>query len=605
MTETDKQWLVKTSGRLLGPFSFEEVMEEIRLKRFSIIDEVRSSKTRWGFIREHIDFREMVKQIRESQEYIKDDTMATSTMAVDTRSDTKSDNKTVTDFSEITHTPVPTPVAKVIPIVIPGISPESKGFSNVDTQKPSSKKDQVIDNSTRDVTFSPTKKNSFLNTKTGAYGHSSATKTKSNSTSGAIIVAAVTALAVGFIVFQKKFSKSSGNKATVVQAQNYFAKGMYEKAYGIYRSSSDTTDLNSQDQFRFAVTSMFVPGQNAQSRRLLESLKGKKDLNNESELENLIGITFAKEGQWSEAKNHYQQSIKLDAQNKMAKINSVFSTFNLGNDIQALAELDQLEMSGVSENYLSVFKSFLIGKKYETNARYVQKTLEELGRWQGRTRWFRPEMTFMQSYLLFKNGRLSEAKSFAEQLLNDDPDISSQFLYDYGIDLQSINWELFRPMCEDLSKGFQNTALSDAILSYCHYQRKELSTAFDIIEKARNQFSKEKSIIPWHIFLLSKSERNDEAKTLVKIADSVNNPLVALVEARICEGNSDWECAETAWKKLLVKDPTSPQAMIGLAFKYLQQKDLNTAKSYLSKTQIVANRYRPLLELKEKMNVEP
>lgn len=594
MEETDRKWIVKTSGRLLGPFTFEEVKEEIRLKRFSIIDEIRSPSTRWGFIREHIDFREMVKQIREAQDFSRDDTMATTTMALDTKSEHRSDTKTPVDpYSEDTKTPPPVSAPKAIPIVLP-----------TSTSIPSSPAETA-----RDVTFSPTKKSgplsSALANKTKTFGVPNPPTTQKSSNMGVVSIVVLALAVVGFIVFQKKFSKTGSSKNSVTMAQNYFAKGFYDKAYGIYRSAGDTSNLSIQDQFRYAVTLLYVQGQNAQARRQLESLKGNKELNNDSELENLIGLTFAKEGQWTEAKNKFSQAVKIDGNNKLAKINSTFATYNSGNETAALTEVDRLENEGISENFLSLFKAILVGKKYELNARYTQKTLEELGRWQGRTRWYRPEMTFMQAYLLYKNNRLVESKSFVEQLLNDDPDVTSQFLVDYGLDFQSFNWENYRSMCEDLAKGFHGTALSEGINSYCHYQRKEMSSSFDVIEKARNQFSKEKSIIPWHIFLLSKSDRTEEAKALIKIADSNNSPLVALVEAKICEADQDWECTEKAWKKLLAKDPTSPQAMVGLANKFLQQKDVNTANSYLAKTQIVANRYKPLAEIKEKINVEP
>ena len=54
--ETDineKVWLVKSSGRLIGPISLSDVVIHLQQQSLSVIDEIRSPWERWIFIREH------------------------------------------------------------------------------------------------------------------------------------------------------------------------------------------------------------------------------------------------------------------------------------------------------------------------------------------------------------------------------------------------------------------------------------------------------------------------------------------------------------------------------------------------------------------------
>lgn len=63
--EKDKVWLIKSSSRVLGPYTLNEVIEKIRDKDVAVIDEVRTPQQRWTYIRDSILFLEVVKQVRD------------------------------------------------------------------------------------------------------------------------------------------------------------------------------------------------------------------------------------------------------------------------------------------------------------------------------------------------------------------------------------------------------------------------------------------------------------------------------------------------------------------------------------------------------------
>ena len=61
---SEKRWLIKSENRILGPYSFDQIIDLLRKKQISIIDEVRDPETRWLYVRENNDFKNIVEEIR-------------------------------------------------------------------------------------------------------------------------------------------------------------------------------------------------------------------------------------------------------------------------------------------------------------------------------------------------------------------------------------------------------------------------------------------------------------------------------------------------------------------------------------------------------------
>jgi hypothetical protein len=60
----EKKWLIKSESKILGPYSFDQIIELLRKKQISIIDEIRDPETRWLYVRENKDFQNVVEEIR-------------------------------------------------------------------------------------------------------------------------------------------------------------------------------------------------------------------------------------------------------------------------------------------------------------------------------------------------------------------------------------------------------------------------------------------------------------------------------------------------------------------------------------------------------------
>lgn len=60
----EKKWLIKSDQKISGPFSYEQIEEQLRKKQISLIDEIRDMERRWSFIREVPELKDLVEMVR-------------------------------------------------------------------------------------------------------------------------------------------------------------------------------------------------------------------------------------------------------------------------------------------------------------------------------------------------------------------------------------------------------------------------------------------------------------------------------------------------------------------------------------------------------------
>jgi hypothetical protein len=60
----EKKWLIKSDQKISGPFSYEQIEDQLRKKQISVIDEIRDMEKRWSFIREVPELKTLVENIR-------------------------------------------------------------------------------------------------------------------------------------------------------------------------------------------------------------------------------------------------------------------------------------------------------------------------------------------------------------------------------------------------------------------------------------------------------------------------------------------------------------------------------------------------------------
>lgn len=95
----EKKWLVKSENRILGPYNFDQIIDLIRKKQVSLIDEIRDPETRWLYVRENPELKSIVEEMRVEIDAHAENTktLQTASKSIDT-----SLQKTITEFNQYT-----------------------------------------------------------------------------------------------------------------------------------------------------------------------------------------------------------------------------------------------------------------------------------------------------------------------------------------------------------------------------------------------------------------------------------------------------------------------------------------------------------------------
>lgn len=127
---SETKWLIKSENRILGPYSFDQIIDLIRKKQISLIDEVRDSETRWLYVRENPEFKSIVEEMR-NEIYSRVDNTVTFQSSSKTVDEYVQKTKTDNQFTDISLE------AKDIVVVSETLSAVSmdKGASGADPRK--------------------------------------------------------------------------------------------------------------------------------------------------------------------------------------------------------------------------------------------------------------------------------------------------------------------------------------------------------------------------------------------------------------------------------------------------------------------------------------
>lgn len=99
---SETKWIVKSENKILGPYSFDQIVDLIRKKQISLIDEIRDSETRWLYVRENTEFKNIVEEMRKEIDASAERTktyQSTSRSADDIIQKTKTDHNLFTDIN--------------------------------------------------------------------------------------------------------------------------------------------------------------------------------------------------------------------------------------------------------------------------------------------------------------------------------------------------------------------------------------------------------------------------------------------------------------------------------------------------------------------------
>ncbi|HRO66661.1 MAG TPA: tetratricopeptide repeat protein, partial [Pseudobdellovibrionaceae bacterium] len=387
----EKSWLIKSSTRILGPHSVDEIAQLLLKKHISIIDEVRQPQGRWKYIREHAVFNETVDALRAEQENSSELTLTqTSTQTM-----TSHTSITKTDVISDDHTITPTP-----PPVVRSDLKSPMGSSSI--------KDVTA---LRETTMSPTAG------KPMGTGYGSADDrqvhhqvTRSQKTVRWIVFGLIAAIVVGVVGIQvrRSFKRNEGYDSLIQQAIRYKSLQLYDKALAAYRKAAQTREPAPEIQADMAPILIVLDRQNVAGRRILEKEVQDSAGNRNRMIDASLGIaiSYILEGSLREAEDTLQKILVLEPANFNARLNLGLIAIRKGDWKEADRQLEDLTRRANPHALVLLGRgvSLLEGGDHEGGLRSRSLAME-LQSFLGSSSQLRQELLLMEAALLVSDPR--------------------------------------------------------------------------------------------------------------------------------------------------------------------------------------------------------
>ncbi len=574
-SSSEQVWLAKSSGVLMGPYSKSQLVDLLSKKEISIIDEIRSPSSRWTFIREREEFRDVIQLLREQLNAQKDET---NTVYV-------GGQKTIT-HTERTHiddlTPAPVSLANVPAHELD--KSKAQGMESFPVQERTNKK-----------TY----------------------ESRPGVLAGLLVVLialVVYGISSGFLLINKKENRLIGGEDYLRLARLYNSYGNYTRALEFYKKADLAKSLDPLSRLEMLPMLVVLENQYLAVRHILDELEpqfsaDKKTLEN---IKNIQALSYLREGQFDEAEKRYLDLLNAEGGSQENKYKFQMNLLEIkilrGQYEQALAAINSFT-TNVS-TILPLYKSLVVFRLFSDQQgavsaelqKNVQNVMTELSVWQKKSQDYLPESYLLLAAFYQKLGSLDLMNQQLQTLLTIYPDLSKEHIHDLLVDREILSWSFLQNICEILIHPMSDNVVKFGLDSYCSYQRGDVKNSLDIIEKSRNQYATDPLLYGLHSFVLYRYGRGDEARVLASLPSAEKSILMKTTIGMVCADKKDWSCAEKNFSQVS-QIPIYNTVNIdkGLAQSYYELGKRDQSMKWMQKGLETSSHYGPLLELKEKI----
>jgi tetratricopeptide (TPR) repeat protein len=568
-------WLVKSSGRVLGPFSFEKVAELLRTREVSVLDEVSEPMRRWFTIQYHDDFRDVVDSLRKAN-------LSERTEASWTPNITSNITQTVTDLagaSELTEE----------------ITGNLDGFTTT-------AKEIVVHDVQEQVLTPAVNVNARFQTRGGQ--STAVQRQVEKTTRGLWAVTLVVVLAAAAFIVQKRMSSPEARSGQSVKqvVLNMASMGHYAEALKELKSQyPDPTQAGDLSIFYGALL-IQVEGQTVMGRRVLNQVIAGKRPDQKKAVTGL-GVADLIDGQLDAAGENFDRALTEDRDYVPAIVN--LATLNvLKGNYESAKQFAQraLQLNPAQGDALMVLAEaqlYLFKTNKDQNA---LATVARMARDFRARNWdFRAELGFYEMYFDFLRGdRAMEER--LRNYLDTDPRLTEDHVHNVFIYRGRSSWKVLARLCEQMADQLGDSPRVSAFLSSCHVREARWDAARRWIEKSVHQAPKDPLFQAWYSVVLKESGDGDQASVVLGRATELNRRgeymLPQLLQARFCQQAGETNCAREAWLKLHELNREDLPSLAGLAWVGLQNKNKDEFTKYFKAAWKVSSDYIPLLELR-------
>lgn len=566
------KWLVRSGGRIIGPFEGHQIPQLLKSREVGLRDEIAAPFARWQSLELHPEFSDEVDQFKRDLLNEKTEVSLTPTNSGLTQTSTDLVDSELTE--EITQ--------------------DMSGFTRT--------REIVVEG----VEEIPSSKNSNLEAaqyQLKGLGSNPYVSGKSKKASYLIQIGVVIcALLIGGFLFLRMQSQrpeveklSTGQLRSVVL--KLIERGEYREALQIMKSRQEDPGFNASLGIYFSLLSLQEESQSLSSRRVLEYLL---ETQPDMKVRTLtgLGLSYMVDQNYGEAAEYFKMALSLDQHFVPAQVD-VFIANALGKKKVNFAQrLSQGVVTEQPEGLITAGLEIIRENKGDLFA-LVLKKLEVFS---ASALDYKLEAQFLTEYLKWRLDPTQIDFSSWTQLVDSDPQQTEDHRQNVFIYRHHLAWSHFLPLCKQMVSRRDNEE-AQLLNIFCHYKAKQYHQARTLSETAVDKNPKNALIQSWYAMALKESGSADQASVVLGRALEGNRKfeyrLPLLLQGRFCEASKNWDCAYSSWKKLLEMDYTNLAALAGLAKVNDMRNAREEGEKFLKRGLSISPDYKPFLALKD------
>jgi Tfp pilus assembly protein PilF len=581
-SESQSLWLIKSSGRILGPHSIDEVGQMIRSKEIVIIDEVSEPLRRWQMIRDHIAFTDLIERLR--QEGLPTEEITTNVGSI-TGSLTESIAENPGDEATDNLGDFRNGLKEIVY--------ESDGQVNSKSARPLAKARFQSNQPAMDWRIRKQAERSsrwmwgltFL-----------------------VLIGVVAVLAAKRFQFSPLSKNSPQDQLQI--GFNMYQDGDYLAAMSILKKVYNDQPERKEVWLPLALMMIQVEGRTLEGRRLLQNLVAGPRTEALVPATIGLGLSYLSDGDFAGAATQFNRALQLEPRSQFANANMGVLHLLKKDLAQAISFFSKSISEGSRDGAVllqmvtaSIFQwkatrdgSLLADAKKLINS-YLQKSYD-----------FEQELQLALGYIELLQGDVKNLDSRLQRVLDVDPQQTEDFRRPILLARQMADWTQLRHWCEQLVAGAGNVSLAAGLQATCRYRIGQYSDAKTSIEKAVNQAPRDALLQAIYASVLRSAGLGSEASVAIGRAvemDKANNVLLPLVlQARFCQERGDFECANSFWLKALEIKPSLPAAKVGIAVSYHSRNKQPDSTPFSNEVNEALANYKPLLQFRRQIGAK-
>lgn len=572
----NKEWLIKSSGEIKGPYTFEEIVQGIVSKEFILVDEISRKFNRWKYLRDEEAFERAILE-HKNKEYSKNE-----------KTFTNSGTDTLTE--EIKNNVVSFNVKEGL-------------LSNVQEHL---KENEQARNTTQQKVETPR----IENVQVKNYAAEADLK-KQAADSGSftkVLITLIIIIAAGFYFYSGKKEKSLSYDDLRKIAYDNVNGGNFPDAKTYLEKALAVNGTNEELKYLLAYVSVDTDD-TVTAQRLLGELKSVQDQKIKSHSLNLLGVLQLKNFNLDDAKKNFDAALVENPKFPAAHFNKGVALYLENKFDQAHESLTQSLVNGGIDGTILLAMSELAARQasdFKTNnslRKQVGDILNLLTRQSSGSYAYRQEFKVASAYLYHLLGEKDYMIKAIEETVNVDPTLTTDHVSDVLYYSGLVTWDRLSDWIKKMRDANGTNANLKTLYGYALFKGSEKMKGKDVIEGLlKSDYSNTSNQII-HSYILMSLKRDDDAKAaLAPIMHHRDKSLSFTLMGKICLIKKDLPCADLNFSEALRIDKSSISAMAGLADVYLEQKDYKKAQDLVKQVYKLSPSYKPILAVKQKLD---